>query len=184
MKTKIFKSAMTFLIVLFLTSINSIQAQKNPNPAVSGETVKSEKKQEKIVHDLLKAFNIGSGEVLKFFREEAIIEYPYAHSLGTPSSLNKIQYGNYIKGALENMPDIEFSNISIYTSRKNTFWAEFHGETTIPSTNQRYKQDYVVRITLKNGKIIRYKEYWNPMAVSAMGDEKEVNKMFNDKSKQ
>ncbi|KQC31833.1 hypothetical protein AAY42_17190 [Flagellimonas eckloniae] len=136
-----------------------------------------------MVQNLLEAFNLGTENVLELFHEDAIIEYPYAHSLGTPSKLDKTQYGNYLKGALANMPDIVFSQVKSYPSQNHVVWAEFHGEVVIPSTNQLYKQDYVARILLKNGKIIHYKEYWNPLAVSAMGDHKEVNKMFNDKSK-
>ena len=176
-------------VVLVFVTILSTGAQK-PTPAFEAEARKTEKvnpksRQGDIVQDLLKAFNLGAENVLELFDEEAIIEYPYAHSLGTPYSLDKTQYGHYLKGALANMPDITFSNVNVYlTAQRNVLWAEFHGEVIIPSTNQLYRQDYVVLITLKKGKIIHYKEYWNPMAVSAMGDDKEVGKMFNDKSKQ
>lgn len=184
MKTKTFNPIPAILIAVFLTTMYSVQAQKKQTET-TGEVISiNEKKQEKIVQDLLEAFNLGTENVLELFDEEAIIEYPYAHSLGTPSSLNKTQYGNYLKGALANMPDIAFSQVKSYMAENHIVWAEFHGEVIIPSTNQLYKQDYVARITLKKGKIIHYKEYWNPMAVSAMGDHKEVNKMFNDKSKQ
>lgn len=185
MKTKTFKPILAILIAVFLTNMYSTQAQKKQTETNNKVITIKEKKQEKIVLDLLEAFNLGAENVLELFDDEAIIEYPYAHSLGTPSSLNKTQYGNYLKGALANMPNIEFSQVHSYTVEENNIvWAEFHGEVIIPSTNERYKQDYVVRITLKKGKIINYKEYWNPMAISAMGDEKEVNKIFNDKSKQ
>ena len=184
MKTKTFNSILAIIIAVFLTNMYSGQAQKKQTET-NGEAISiHEKKQEKIVQNLLEAFNLGAENVLELFDEEAIIEYPYAHSLGTPSSLNKSQYANYLKGALANMPDIAFSKVKSYTTENHIVWAEFHGEVIIPSTNKLYKQDYVACITLKKGKIIDYKEYWNPMAVSAMGDHKEVNKMFNDKSKQ
>ncbi|WP_394972333.1 nuclear transport factor 2 family protein [uncultured Croceitalea sp.] len=185
MKTKTFNSILAIIIAVFLTNMYSGQAQnKQPETTSEAISIYEEEEQEKIVQDLLETFNLGAENVLELFDEEAIIEYPYAHSLGTPSSLNKTQYGNYLKGALANMPDIVFSQVKSYTTGNHIFWAEFHGEVIIPSTNKLYKQDYVARITLKKGKIIHYKEYWNPMAVSAMGGHKEVNKMFNDKSKQ
>ena len=183
MKTKTLNPMMAILIALFLTNMYSIQAQKSQTETTNNAITINVKNQEIIVHDLLEAFNLGAENVLELFDEEAIIEYPYAHSLGTPSPLNKIQYGNYLKGALANMPDIAFSQVNTYTAQNHVVWAEFHGEVVIPSTNQLYKQDYVARIMLKNGKILHYREYWNPMAVSAMGDHKEVNKVFNDKSK-
>ncbi|WP_299547882.1 nuclear transport factor 2 family protein [Seonamhaeicola sp.] len=177
MKTKTFNSILAILFAVFFTNSFSVQAQKKQTKTI-------DEKQEKIVLDLLEAFNLGTENVLELFDDEAIIEYPYAYSLGTPSTLNKTQYGNYLKGALSNMPNIAFSKVKSYTTKNNFVWAEFHGEVVIPSTNQLYKQDYVARFTLKNGKIIHYREYWNPMAVSAMGSHKDVNKMFNDKSKQ
>ncbi|GAA3617318.1 nuclear transport factor 2 family protein [Flavivirga amylovorans] len=184
MKTKTFNPILAILIAVFLTNMYWVQAQKKQTKT-NGEAISiHEKEQEKIVQDLLEAFNLGAENVLELFDEEAIIEYPYAYSLGTPSSLNKTQYANYLKGALANMPDITFSQVKSYTTENHIVWAEFHGEVIIPSTNKLYQQDYVARFTLKNGKIIHYKEYWNPMAVSAMGDHKEVNEMFNDKSKQ
>lgn len=183
MKTKTFNPILVIFTTVFLTNMYSVQAQKSQTQTTNKAITINETNHETIVDDLLKAFNIGAENVLELFHEEAIIEYPYAHSLGTPSSLNKKQYGNYIKGALANMPDIAFSQVKSYTGENDIVWAEFHGEVVIPSTNQLYRQDYVARFTLKNGKIIHYREYWNPMAVSAMGGHKEVNKMFNNKSK-
>ncbi|NMH87229.1 nuclear transport factor 2 family protein [Flavivirga algicola] len=183
METKTFNPVLVILIALFLTDMYSVQAQKKQTETTNKTIKTNEKKPEKIVQDLLKAFNLGAANVLELFDEKAIIEYPYAHSLGTPSLLNKTQYGNYLKGALANMPDIAFSQVKSYVSQNHIIWAEFHGEVIIPSTNQLYQQDYVACIKLKKGKIIHYKEYWNPMAISAMGSHKEVNKMFNDKPK-
>jgi uncharacterized protein len=167
------------LLVATVLFVNVLAAQSQTITEINRKG-----KQDHIVHDLLKAFNLGSDSVLALFHADAIIEYPYAYSLGTPSALNKTDYGNYLENALANMPDIEFSKVNVYlTTQKDVSWAEFHGEVTIPTTNQRYKQDYVVYVMLKDGKIFRYKEYWNPAAASAMGNEKEIQTMFNEKTK-
>lgn len=177
MKTKTVTIIQTILMVLFMTNLCSVQAQKEQTETID------EKNNEKIVQQLLEGFNHGAETVLQLFHEDAIIEYPYAHSLGTPAKLTKSQYRTYLKGALKNMPDISFSQVNSYTAQNHVVWAEFHGEVVIPSTNQLYQQDYVACFKLKNGKIIHYKEYWNPMAISAMGGHTEVKKMFTDKSK-
>jgi uncharacterized protein len=31
------------------------------------------------------------------------------------------------------------------------------------TTGHPYQQDYVIRLEIKNGKIIHYREYWNPV---------------------
>lgn len=177
MKSSIFKSSKILLIILSLCITSSTQAQEKV--FTKRQIRANESKQKKIIKDLLESFTLGANEVLKLFHKDAIIEYPYANSLETPSKLNKQDYGVYLKSALENMPHLEFSNVQIYTSHTNIFWAEFHGELTVPKNTKRYKQDYAIRITVKDGKIHNYKEYWNPIAALIFGGKEEVKEIFN-----
>ena len=49
-------------------------------------------------------------------------------------------------------------------------FAEGHGSARIATTGLPYEQDYVMVIEAKDGKIIRYREYWNPLpAIEAFG---------------
>jgi len=41
-------------------------------------------------------------------------------------------------------------------------FAEF-GEAVFFATGRHYQQDYVMRLETKDGKIIHYREYWNPV---------------------
>lgn len=174
MKFTAFRWDRIFLIILPLLFINKVQSQEE----ISNQKQMGTSEHKAIVADLLSGFNTGASATIKLFHEDAIIEYPYAHSLGTPSKLNRKEYETYLENALRNMPNMEFTNVKVYTVNKNLFLAEFHGEFTVPATKKRYKNDYISRITLKENKILSLKEYWNPLAVSAFSEDGDVKDIF------
>lgn len=174
MKTKNFRFSWIFLIILLMMSSVKLQAQE----VILDKNQISKSKHNSVLEDLLNGFNEGSRATIQLFHDDAIIEFPYAHSIGTPSKLNKKEYEIYLQNALSNMPNIEFADVKVYSMNKNIFWAEFHGEFTVLSTKKRYKNDYVVRVELKNGKILNLKEYWNPLAISAFSEDKDVTNIF------
>jgi uncharacterized protein len=105
--------------------------------------------------------------------EDVIVDFPYAPSLGRPGRLEgKAATYNHVKTALTQMQNLTFTNVRKYpTTDPNVLWAELHGSALIPATGRHYEQDYVVRIQIRDGKIVYYSEYWNPMALmNAFGD--------------
>lgn len=99
--------------------------------------------------------------------EDTIIEFPYASALGSPSRLEgKLAIYNYMKNAVAQLQNWVFTDVREYqTLIPNILFAEFHGEAVFVATGQPYQQDYVVRLETENGKIIHYREYWNPIAI-------------------
>ncbi|MGF1675263.1 MAG: nuclear transport factor 2 family protein [Rivularia sp. (in: cyanobacteria)] len=99
--------------------------------------------------------------------EDAIIEFPYAPALGSPSRLEgKSAIYNYMKNTVAQLQNWVFTDVREYqTLIPNVLFAEFHGEAVFVATGQPYQQDYVMRLETKNGKIIYYREYWNPVAI-------------------
>ena len=163
---------------------SAVYAQNNRpvNPRKAPDQV-PQNQGEMIFNQLLNAFNQSADEVVALFHHEAVIEFPYAPSLGTASKLNFKEYHNYMKGALSHMPGIHFENARVYQVNKNTYWAEVHGEAHIPSTGKLYQQDYVIHFTLKEDKINFYKEYWDPVAgIKAFGNQKAMEEIFNTKN--
>lgn len=138
----------------------------------------------KIVNRLFESFNQGVAAVTTLFHEDAVIEFPYATSLGTASRLTLPEYSNYLKGALPNMPDIHFDIRGIYPVGENACWAEIHGEAVIPKTGKLYRQDYVVYLVQKEGRIYQYREYWDPIAgLKAFGTNESMTEIFNTNEK-
>lgn len=133
-----------------------------------------ETKGYQILRDLLHAFNKDTETVLALFNLEAMVEYPYAKSLGKSYLLTMEDYRKHLDSILKNMPDINFTGLKVYPlQEQDCYWAEFHGETLVPKTGALYQQDYVVNFKLENGKFNFYKEYWNvlPVLKALMGKE-------------
>jgi uncharacterized protein len=118
--------------------------------------------------------------LLDLCAEDAVVEFPYAAN--TPRRLEgKESIYNYIKDALAQMSDLVFTNIHTYpTTNSNILWAEFHGDAVIVSTGRQYQQDYAIRLETKEGKIVHYREYWNPMsAIEAWDSTQNLHQSFN-----
>ncbi len=146
---------------------------------------KNETQGQQLFMALLSNFNSGADAVISLFNEDAVIEYPYAPSIGVAARQDKEAYRKHLEGGLKNMPDLQFSNIRVYPLQKEgAYWAEAHGETTILSTGLLYQQDYVMYFILKDNKFSFYREYWNPLpGMKAFGGDKGTQEMFNTNDK-
>jgi uncharacterized protein len=59
---------------------------------------------------------------------------------------------------------LRFTNIQVYpTIDPNILWAEIQGEAIVTATGLPYQQKYAMRLKVRNGQIVHYREYWNPM---------------------
>ena len=119
---------------------------------------------------------------LELFAEDAIVEFPYASALGSPDRLaGKSAIYNHMKDVPAKMQNLTFTNIQSHQMlNPNFLFAEVHGEATIVATGCHYQQDYVMQLETKEGKIIHYREYWNPIpALEAWGSIENLHQSFN-----
>jgi uncharacterized protein len=101
--------------------------------------------------------------LVDLYAEDAVVEFPYAFD--TPRRLEgKKAIYNYFKDTLAQMQNLRFTNIQVYpTIDPNVLWAEVQGEAIIAATGLPYQQEYAMRLEVRNGQIVYYREYWNPM---------------------
>lgn len=101
--------------------------------------------------------------------EDVVVDFPYAPALGLPGQIRGRQaMHDHIANSLKTMPDLVFSNLRTYpTTDPDLIWFEVHGSANVPSTGKAYEQDYVVKLRVKDGMIVSYSEYWNPLALRA-----------------
>jgi uncharacterized protein len=119
---------------------------------------------------------------VNLFAEDAVVEFPYASALGSAERLEgKSALYNYMKDVPAKMQNLIFTNVREYqTSNPNLLLAEVHGEAVIAATGCHYQQDYVMRLEIKDGKIVHYREYWNPIpAIEAWGGTLNLRQSFN-----
>lgn len=136
---------------------------------------------QQLLQSLLDAFNDGTESVLALFSADAIVEYPYAAAMDMASRLTMDDYRRHLSHILGNMPGIRFSSLRVFPLQQNgAYWAEVHGETTVPTTGALYQQDYVIFFKLENEKFSFYKEYWNVLPVlKTLLPPENANRIFN-----
>ncbi|AUX45423.1 phenazine biosynthesis protein [Sorangium cellulosum] len=110
---------------------------------------------------------------LDLFADDATVEFPYATALGVPGRFEgKPAIRRYFEGMLERFRDLSLRDVRRYpTTDPDVALAEVHGSAIILPAGKRYEQDYVMVVATRDGKIVRYREYWNPApVVEAFGE--------------
>jgi hypothetical protein len=106
---------------------------------------------------------------LALFADDAVVEFPYAAGTGLPARLQgKDAIRDYFARAPEVFQNFAFRDVRRYaTGNPDVAIAEAHGSATIATTSRPYEQDYVLFVECRDGAIVRYREYWNPLAAQA-----------------
>lgn len=113
------------------------------------------------------------------FADDAVVEFPYASSLGLFSSLEGIEaIRRYFADTPERFRELSFAGLRRYvTTDPDVVLAEFHGSALIGSTGLRYEQDYIAVLKTREGKIVLYREFWDPQRVlEAFGGEENLRR--------
>jgi len=116
---------------------------------------------------------------LELFAEDAVVEFPYANSLGLPERLEgREAIRGYFAGTPKSFLGLTFRNLRRYiTTDPEMVIAEVHGSATIASTGRPYEQDYIMMLKTKEGRISLYREYWDPIpGLRAFGGEEALSR--------
>jgi uncharacterized protein len=109
---------------------------------------------------------------LELFEADAIVEFPYAASLGLSRRLEgKAAIEQYFRGTPGTFRELKFRDLRLVpSSDPELAFAEVHGSALVGPTGEPYEQDYVMLLRTRRGRIIHYTEYWNPVpAIVAFG---------------
>ncbi|AKT41921.1 nuclear transport factor 2 family protein [Chondromyces crocatus] len=119
-----------------------------------------------VLEDLWALITTDTERWLELFAEDGMVEFPYAGSLGSPGRLEgKAAIRRYFTEALKSFEGLEFTRRRKHLLHDpDLVIAEVHGSATITTTGRRYEQDYVMVLQTRAGKIVLYREYWDPMA--------------------
>lgn len=127
-----------------------------------------------LLHAHLERITVDLEQWLDLFADDAVIEFPYAASLGTPARLDgKDAIRAYFREIVPTMENLVFSDGRHHPAHDpDVAWLEVHGAAQISSTGRRYEQDYVMFGRAREGRLVLYREYWDPcVAARAMGIE-------------
>lgn len=111
---------------------------------------------------------------LELFADDAVVEFPYAPSIGrAPRLEGKAAIAEYFRSASREFVALTFRDVRVYCTTDadaDVVLAEAHGTARIASTGKIYEQDYVIVLNAKDGRVTRYREYWNVIpALEAFG---------------
>jgi ketosteroid isomerase-like protein len=106
---------------------------------------------------------------LDLLADDAVVELPYAGDLGVlPRLEGRDAIREHFLGVIKSFEGLTFSHIRTYpTTDPNVGVVEAHGSATITTTGRRYEQDYIMVVKGRDGRIVHYREYWNPLPVLA-----------------
>ena len=101
------------------------------------------------------------------FDEHAVLEFPYAPSLGAPEKYEGINniFEIVQTAVISQLIETIFSNIRIQSINSENAVGEFELMSKVKTTGNVYSQRYITLLTSKNGKITHMKEYFNPLQV-------------------
>jgi ketosteroid isomerase-like protein len=105
-----------------------------------------------------------SGALLDLCADDVVFEFPFAPP-GRPARVEgKAALGDYLK-ALSGRVRLEgVSNLEIHeTVKPDVAIIEMTMTGTVTATGAPYEQSYVSVLTVRDGLIARYRDYWNPL---------------------
>ncbi|MBU7314914.1 nuclear transport factor 2 family protein [Paenibacillus oleatilyticus] len=111
---------------------------------------------------------------IELFDENVVFEFPYAPDGYARSLEGKAALYQHVKELFGIIEIDLFTEPAIHqTMDPNVFIAEFGIKAgRAVKTGKPYLQNYISVIEIKDGKIVHYKDYWNPLVVlKAFGDE-------------
>ena len=115
---------------------------------------------------LTNIINAKHHQLLDMLTEDAIMQFPY-HLPTTPTQLvGKSEIEKFFSSFSDFLVLDRVRLIDLHeTADPNVGILEYEGEGKAPRTGRPYVQQYITVLTFRDGKICRWKDYWNPVNV-------------------
>ncbi|MFD3925019.1 nuclear transport factor 2 family protein [Streptomyces sp. NPDC058614] len=100
--------------------------------------------------------------------DDVVAEFPFAPE-GTPA---RLEGRDAVYEYLRNYPDVidvhKLPSVQIHaTDDPNLAVAEWSASGTVLTNGNAYEMSYATFVTIRDGQIVNYREYWNPQAFLA-----------------
>lgn len=124
-----------------------------------------------IAQALGSSLTITTDSFAEMFAEDGVMEFPFA----PPSIPDVLEGRSAIANHLKWLPGLltidSFSEPQVHRSEDGkTVILEFNCIGKATATGKPYNQSYVSIITMHNGRIQRYRDYWNPLVTLSIMD--------------
>ena len=107
--------------------------------------------------------------LMELMSEDAVMEFPYAPPGRPKQVVGRAALDQYLR-RIEGLFTIESHTEPIVhrTTDPNVVILEYSIHARVNSNGQPYDQTYISVITLKDKKIVHFKDYWNPLAIRSL----------------
>ncbi|MFI8998782.1 nuclear transport factor 2 family protein [Streptomyces sp. NPDC053542] len=102
--------------------------------------------------------------------EDGVMEFPFAPE-GRPRRLEgKAAVGDYMRHYPDHIDLHDFPDLRIHrTEDPETLVVEMRGVGRLVETGRPFDMTYIAVVTVREGLITSYRDYWNPLAVLESG---------------
>jgi uncharacterized protein len=138
---------------------------------------------ERLLFDALDALKQGNVHPwVNMFHDDGVMEFPYAPAGGHGRLDGKAAIAEYLKPYPERISIRRVKRRAVYYCG-DVMVAEFACESTALPTGNDFEMNYVAIVTMQDGKIKHYRDYWNPLvAVQAFGGLDALLKQASEKA--
>ncbi|GAA2773405.1 nuclear transport factor 2 family protein [Streptomyces lavendulae] len=104
------------------------------------------------------------------WHEDGVMEFPFAPE-GWPVRLEgRRAVADYMRHYPEHIDLHDFPDVTVHrTTAPGTIVVEMRGVGLLVETGHPFDMTYIAVVTVEDGLITSYRDYWNPLAVSQAG---------------
>jgi len=104
---------------------------------------------------------------LDLFTDDIVFEFPYAQERNPKRLYGKVALQQYLEEMEKVLAITSFTKPVIHIAADApVFFAQFEASGKILVTGESYEQSYISVVEVQDDRIIRYQDYWNPLAVN------------------
>lgn len=109
-------------------------------------------------------------DVMKLWAQDGVMEFPFAPQ-GSPNRFQgKEEIRRTLASAFVQRPKIRFNDVNTYqTNDPGLAFIEFKGDMTLKS-GEPYNNNYIAKVEARKGKLVLFREFFNPLVDLAAGN--------------
>ncbi len=103
---------------------------------------------------------------LQMLSDDAVMEFPFAPKGMTDKLEGRAAIGGHVKGLGDILEIESLTAPVVLRDKERGLWVlEFKAAGKGVQSGNAYNQDYISVITVRDGRIVHYRDYWNPLVV-------------------
>lgn len=107
----------------------------------------------------------GTNSFVDMFDDDGVMEFPFAPADGVRRIEGRTALVDYLERFGTMVRIVSVTAPVVHRTADDTLILEFESSGTSLATGSEYRQAYISVIELSGGRIVHYRDYWNPLVV-------------------